>query len=161
MPLALMPNEKLMRSARITRVVMVAVLLTLATFESDPVGRALACFAAFWFGVSALLIPRAGKPYVVATEGGLESSFFGLLPWDEVAALRVRRRRRIRSLEIYDRDRKATIQRTRPRLLQVWMLLTRPFHLPLLRITERMATFDAAQFRSELEHLAGRTFPER
>jgi hypothetical protein len=156
-----MPNEKVMRSARIMRIVIVAMLLALAVFESDPVGRGLACFAAFWWGASALLIPRAGKPFIVATEAGLESRFFGLLTWDEVAALRVGQRRRIRSLEIYDRDRKATIQRTRPRLLQVWMLLTQPFHLPLLRITERMATFDAAQFRSELERLAGRMFPER
>ena len=53
------------------------------------------------------------------------------------------------------------IRRARPRLLQVWMFLTQPFHLPLLRISERMASFDAVQFHAELERLAHRTFPER
>lgn len=160
-PLSLRSNEKLMRSARLVRLGLAAVLIALAVFESDPVGRVLASFAAFLFGSSALLIPRAGAPYVVATEAGLGTRSFGLLSWDDVAALHVRQKRGVRSLEIYDRDRAATIRRTRPRLLQFWMFVTQLLHLPLLRITERMASFDAVEFRSQLELLAGRTFPER
>jgi len=155
------PNEKLMRSVRLTRLALMGALIAVAVVESDPVGRALAAFAAFWFGVSALVVPRAGTRYVIATESGLETRFFGLLSWDDVAALNVRQRRRGRSLEIYDRDRAQTVRRTRPRLLQAWMFVTQPFHLPLLRISERMASFDAVQVRSELERLAHRTFPER
>jgi hypothetical protein len=157
----LRPNQKLMRSARLARLVLMGMLFALAVVESDPVGRGLAVFAAFWFGASALLVPRARTLFVVATESGLESRFFGLLSWDEIAAVRVRQRRRGRALEIYDRNRTETIRRTRPRLLQLWMLLSRPLRLPLLRISERMASFDAVEFRSELERLAHRTFPER
>ena len=157
----LKPNAKLMRSVRLTRLALMGGLIALAVVESDPVGRALAVFAGFWFGVLALLVPWAGTSYVIATESGLESRYFGLLSWDEVASVSVRQRRRGRSLEIYDRDRTEMIRRARPRLLQVWMFLTQPFHLPLLRISERMASFDAVQFHAELERLAHRTFPER
>jgi hypothetical protein len=149
-----------MRAARATRLVLAGLFLMLAVFEPDPVGRTLACVGAFLFVCSALVIPRGDTPYIVATEAGLESRYFGLLTWDEVAAIRVRQRRRQLSLEIYDRNRKASIRRARPRLLQIWMILTQPFHLPLLRITEWMASFDAVQFRAQLEQLAGRTFPD-
>ena len=53
------------------------------------------------------------------------------------------------------------IRRARPRPLQAWMLLTRPLNLPLLRITEQMASFDVLAYRERLEQLAGRTFPQR
>ena len=137
-------------------------LVVLAVLDSDPVGSALASFAAFMFGVMALPILRRGTPYIVATQAGIESNYFGLLRWDEIAALHIRESRRSgRALEIYDLDRKTMIRRARPRLLQVWMFLAQLFHLPLLRITERMASFDAVQFRSQLERLADRSFPER
>jgi hypothetical protein len=160
-PLALRPNKRLMRSARLTRLGLAAVFVVLAALESDSIGRALASLVAFLLALGALLIPRAGAPDVVALDAGLENRFFGLLRWDDVAAFHVRDKRGVRSLEIYDRDRKATIRRTRPRLLKLWMIATQSLHLPLLRITERMASFDAVEFRAELERLADRAFPER
>ena len=159
--LVLRPKQKLIRSAWITRLGLMTLFVALAVFETDPVGRALAIFVACMFGLQVSLMPQAGRPTIVATEAGLESRFFGLLTWDEFAALGVRETRCGRSLDIYDRDRKAIIRRTRPRLLQVWMFSTQRFRLPLLRIPERTTSFDAVQFRSQLQQLAGRTFPER
>jgi hypothetical protein len=161
MPLTLTANRTLMRSARFIRLAVAAALVALAVVEPDSFGRALASFAAFLFVFWALIIPRGGEVYVIASDAGLESRYFGLLAWDDIRALHVREKRGLRSLEIFDRDRAATIRRTRPRLLQGWMFATQSCHLPLLRISERMASFDAVQFRAQLELLADRKFPER
>jgi hypothetical protein len=134
--------------------------LLLAVFAPNPLARGLAVLGAVLWGAFALIVPRPNVAYLVATSSGLETRYFGLLSWDEIAALRVRQRRRGRSLEVYERDRAKTVRRARPRLLQAWMFLTQPLHLPLLRITERMASFDAVEFRAELERLAERPLPE-
>jgi hypothetical protein len=157
---ALQPNRRLVRAARTTRLVVAVALLALAIVETDPVGRALACLAAFVIGATALLIPRGRTPLFVATVAGLETRFFGFLAWDEVSAIRIRQRRRYKILEVYERDRDDLIRRTRPRLLQAWMILTKPFHLPLLKFAEPMASFDAVEVRAQLEGLADRTFPD-
>jgi hypothetical protein len=158
--LELEPNQRLMRAARITRLVVAAGLLVSAIAEPDPVGRALACLGAFVIGSTALLIPRGRTPLLVATAAGVETRLFGFLAWDEVSAIRVRQRRRYRILEVYERDRDDLIRRTRPRLLQAWMILTKPFHLPLLKFAEPMASFDAVEVRAQLEGLAHRAFPD-
>jgi hypothetical protein len=146
------------RRARITWAVVTLILVLVAP---DPLLRALAGVSVLLWLISAAIVPRAGTVYLIPTESGVQSRLFGLITWDEIAAVNVREGNHGRCLEIFDRDRKVMIRRARPRLLQAWMFLTQPLDLPLLRITEDMASFDAMAYRQQLEQLAGRSLPQR
>lgn len=145
------------RRIRRARITWAAVTLTLVLVLPDLWLRALAALAVLLWLISAAIVPRAGTVYLAPTESGVQSRLFGLITWDEIAAVNVREGNHGRSLEIFDRDRKAMIRRARPRLLRLWMVLTQPLDLPLLRITENMASFDAVAYRQQLERLAGRS----
>jgi hypothetical protein len=157
-PPVLRPNDTRLRAIRIKRIGLAVAALLVAVLVSDHAVRAFAAAAGLLWVVSAMIVPRAGRVYLAATETGLESPLFGLITWDEIAALNVRESNHGRSLEIFDRDRKTMIRRARSPFLRAWMFLTQPFNLPLLRITEQMASFDALAYRAQLEQFAGRTF---
>ncbi|HVS84517.1 MAG TPA: hypothetical protein VHD91_02675 [Gaiellaceae bacterium] len=132
----------------------------LGVISDTTIGHVLAAAAAALWALSAGIVPRRGRSYLVATEVGLETHHFGRLTWDEIAAVRIHRTRKGRALDVWDRDRIDSIRRAHPPALKAWLWSTRWLHLPLLRISERMTPFDPDAVLAGIEELSGRNFRE-
>ena len=110
------PDPRNIRKAIVNRVILglgAAGLTVLAVWPGSLTSfLVLATGLGLWLANSLRMIYRSGRrQYLVASEAGLETNWFGTIGWDEIAAIRVRTMNDNRAFELWVVDRRAVTRR--------------------------------------------------